>query len=598
MIRNSMETTIPMRLEALRQIMRQENMDAFYISGTDPHRSEYLCDHWLTRQYISGFSGSYGEVVVTMESAGLWTDTRYFLQAEAELSGTGFTMHKLRVPEAVPVVQWLQQNLPPDARLGVDPCSLPIETYRSFLQELAPLRTTIVFMPDALPAIWPSRPPMPAHTIFQLEDSITGESRISKLDRITEVVRSKSATCTIISALDELAWTFNLRGSDIPFNPLFFGFALIGQGYRKLFVQDNALPGELREQLSGEGTEILPYSAFYDHAEKLNGETVYLDPSTANTAILMAIPEDSALLEGISVTSLMKAVKNGTELEGFRKAMINDGVAMLKLLHWLKDNVTTGELTEYTVAKKTAFFRSQQDGFRGESFRPIVGYRDHGAMVHLSVEEQNAYPIQKEGIVLLDSGGHYDTGTTDITRTVAVGRVTEQQKTDFTLVLQGMIRLSQAVFPAGTRGVQLDILARQALWEHCLNYGHGTGHGVGHYLNVHEGPASIRQEINPQEILPGMVFSNEPGIYRPGAYGIRTENLMVCVEKETTAFGRFLEFETLTLCPVDTSLLVVDMLLPAERGWFNAYHARVRETLMPHVPEELRSFLEELTRPV
>ena len=593
-----MEKTIVQRLSALRDIMERESLDAYYISGTDPHMSEYLSQHWRTRRYISGFSGSWGELLVTREMAGLWTDTRYFIQAEEELKGSGIEMHKLRVPEAIPVVQWMKLNLHEGARIGVDPYSLPLATYRLFLDELKNNHIRIEFHPEILDTIWTSRPPLPENPVFSLSDRITGESRSRKIERIREAVIAQKADSIVISALDDLAWCFNLRGSDTPYNPVFMGYGLITRNGARLFVQEKAFTDEMLAELNAEGIEVCPYASFYGHLEDMKGYQVYIDPATANTAIWKALTNKNRLIEGTSIPAVFKAVKNGTELAGFRQAMLKDGVAMISFLKWLKDNVTNSRLTEYHIGRKAAFFRSLQEGFRGESFCPIVGYGDHGAIVHLSVDENSANTVIPRGILLVDSGGHYETGTTDITRTLAVGNVTPQQKKDFTMVLRGMIKLSMAIFPTGTKGVQLDILARQALWENGLNYGHGTGHGVGHYLNVHEGPAAIRQELNPHEIKPGMVFSNEPGLYRSGEYGIRTENLMVCIEKETTESGRFLAFETLTLCPIDTSLLEVDMLLPAERDWFNAYHARVREMLVPHLPEELRSFLEELTRPV
>ena len=593
-----MQNNIPRRLEALRRIMQRERLDAFYLSGTDPHMSEYLSDHWQTRRFISGFSGSYGEVVITPESAGLWTDTRYFIQAEEQLAGTGIRMHKLRVPEAVPVVQWLKLNLPPNARIGLDPYSMPLAAFRTFSEELSGLQPEFVFLPDLLDEIWENRPPLPGNPVFELEETITGESRAAKLQRIADATEARGAGCTVVTALDDLAWSFNLRGSDISYNPVFMGFALIGTGFRRLYAENGAVPENLREKLSAEGIGLHPYESVYRDLETLSGEKVLIDPSTVNTAIFEALRKNNQIIEGNSFPTLMKAVKNETELAGFREAMRQDGVAVVRFLHWLKENVGGGQVTEYTTGRKLAWFRAQQPGFRGESFSPIVGYGDHGAIVHLSVDEKTANRVKPEGVLLFDSGGQYSTGTTDITRTVAVGPVTPQMRRDFTLVLQGMIRLSMAVFPAGTKGVHLDILARQALWENGLNYGHGTGHGVGHFLNVHEGPASIRQEYNPQEILPGMVFSNEPGLYRQGEYGIRTENMMVCTEKETTPFGRFLGFETLTLCPIDTTLVIPEMLLPREKEWLNDYHVRVRESLMPLVPEELRGFLEELTQAV
>ncbi len=590
-----MKDMIANRLTSFKAILRRKNLDAYYISGTDPHMSEYLCGHWQTRHFATGFSGSYGEVVIARDSAGLWTDTRYFLQAEEQLAGTGIRMHKLRVPGAVPVPQWLKLNLPPGGRLGVDPWSLPLATYRAFREELDPLDITVAAVPGVTGELWTDRPPLPQKPVFELDTSVTGESRPSKLQRIAGAAEEKGATCTLITALDDLAWSFNLRGHDVDYNPVFMGYAIIGYKHRQLFVHKASLPEEILARLQGEGIEVSGYDEISGYLENMQGETIYLDPATVNTAIWEAIRKNNEISEGPSIATQLKAIKNETELAGFHEAMRKDGIAMVNFLHWLSANIKSGQLTEYTIGRQLAGFRSQQPDFRGESFPPIVGYGDHGAVVHLSVDASNANRVPPEGILLFDSGGQYTTGTTDITRTVAVGPVTAAQKRDFTLVLKGMIKLSMAVFPVGTKGMHLDVLARQSLWENGLNYGHGTGHGVGHFLNVHEGPASIRQEVNANEIRPGMVFSNEPGLYRTGEYGIRTENMMVCVERETTPFGQFLAFETLTLCPIDTTLVVRELLSVSELQWLNNYHQKVREELLPLLPEELKDYLVKVT---
>jgi Xaa-Pro aminopeptidase len=590
-----MKQKIIERIAAIREIMHHENLDAFYISGTDPHMSEYLCDYWQTRKFFTGFTGSFGEMLITRESAGLWTDTRYFIQAEEQLAGTSISMHKLRVPEAIPVSKWLKLNIQAGCRIGVDPLSLPLATYRLFREELDSLNIEIVFLPDAINEVWANRPPLPQKPVFEHPEIQAGESRQGKIQRIISEIENVGATLTIISALDDLAWAFNLRGSDVVYNPVFMGFGILGKQYRMLFVHKPALSEKLLIQLTGEGIKVLEYEEFYGFIKSLHDETILVDPSTFNSGAWLAINKKNRLIENTSVPALLKAVKNDIELNGFRAAMRNDGAALVAFLFWLKENIGKIPITEYSVGVELAKFRSGPPCFKGESFSPIVGYSDHGAIVHLSVDETNAHELKPQGLLLFDSGGQYSSGTTDVTRTVALGPVTGQQKRDFTLVLKGMIRLSMAVFPAGTKGVHLDILARQALWENGLNYGHGTGHGVGHFLCVHEGPASIRQEYNPHEIKPGMVFSNEPGLYRTGEYGIRTENMMVCVEKETTEFGRFLGFETLTVCPIDTSLVVKELLLPAELGWLNSYHQKVRSELQPVIKGKLKDFLIKIT---
>lgn len=590
-----MKTKIIERITLLRKIMYRENLDAFYISGTDPHMSEYLCEHWQTRKFFTGFTGSFGEVLITRENAGLWTDTRYFLQAEEQLAGTGIALHKLRVPEAIPVSKWLKLNIQAGGRIGVDPLSLPLATYRLFREDLDSLNIEIVFLPDAINEVWTNRPPLPQKPVFEHPEIQAGESRQGKMQRIISEIENAGATLTIISALDDLAWTFNLRGSDVVYNPVYIGFGVVGQRCRMLFVYKAAVPEKLLLLLKGEGILVLDYTEFYPFLKDLCDETILVDPATLNSEAWLAINKKNRLIENTSVPALLKAVKNDIELKGFIAAMRNDGASLVAFLFWLKENIGKIPITEYSAGVELAKFRSGPPCYKGESFSPIVGYADHGAIVHLSVDETNAYELKPMGLLLFDSGGQYSTGTTDVTRTVALGPVTGQQKRDFTLVLKGMIRLSMAVFPAGTKGVHLDILARQALWENGLNYGHGTGHGVGHFLCVHEGPASIRQEYNPQEIKPGMVFSNEPGLYRTGEYGIRTENMMVCVEKQTTEFGRFLAFETLTLCPIDTTLVVKELLSLEELEWLNNYHQKVRNGLEPIFNGELKDFLIKIT---
>ncbi len=590
--------SIRSRMAALRKGMAEQQIDALYISGTDPHGSEYLPDRWQTRRLVTGFTGSFGEVAITAREAGLWTDSRYFLQAEAQLQGTGITLHKLRVPEAVPPAEWLAQNLPAGSHVGIDPFSLPLGTYRQFRQLFAGQNLTLTNASGLLDKVWHDRPAYPGRPIFELDLPVTGETRTSKIDRINALLKERNASLTIISALDDLAWTFNLRGSDVEYNPVFTGYAVVGNGVARLFVNRAALGSQLQSRLASEGITPDDYENFFPFLETLSGTTVSIDPASACTAIFQSLNNRCQLVEATSVPALLKAVKNETEQEGFRQAMRKDGAALVEFLFWLKKSVGKIPVTEYTAGRKLAELRAKQPGFAGESFAPLVGYRDHGAMVHLSVEADNANPLEPEGLLLFDSGGQYNTGTTDVTRTVALGPLTDRQKTDYTLVLKGMIALSMAKFPAGTKGVQLDLLARQHLWQNGLNYGHGTGHGVGHFLCVHEGPASIRPEPNPHELKPGMVFSNEPGLYRTGEYGIRTENMILCRQLETTGFGQFLGFETLTLCPIDTAPVVTGLLTAEERNWLNSYHQQVFRELSPLLTTELQHFLAGLTQPI
>lgn len=590
-----MKETIPNRINALRQSMVRHGLQALYISGTDQHRSEYLSEHWQTRRFATGFTGSYGEVLITAGHAGLWTDTRYFLQAEEELHGTGVELHPLRVPHAVPVPEWLATNLDGGDGVGIDPFSLPLETWRQLSAHLSPKNIELVSSPDVLDEVWTDRPPLPAEPVFELPESVTGTSHLHKLEQIREILRRKNGEMTVVTALDDLAWCYNLRGNDIAYNPVFYGFAIIGENTDLLFTHLESIPESLKIKLGSMGVGLRPYHSFEQALETFSGLSFYIDPQTMTYGHWNLLSGRNRLMEGTSIPCSLKSVKNEVELQGWRKAMIQDGIAMTQFIGWLRERIKQPDLTEYEAGRKVAEFRSQREAFRGESFPPIVGYGAHGAIVHFLVNKDNTGQVNPQGVLLIDSGGHYLTGTTDITRTIAVGVVSAQQKRDFTLVLKGMIALSMAVFPEGTRGMHLDMLVRVALCREGLNYGHGTGHGVGHYLCVHEGPASIRMELNSEEIKAGMVFTNEPGLYRTGAYGIRTENMMVVVEKETTEFGRFLGFETLTLCPVDRKLIDISLLTPEEIVWINEYHRLVRTKLSPWFSGETAEYLEQLT---
>jgi Xaa-Pro aminopeptidase len=588
---------IRLRLKNLRMEMLKQNLDAIYISGTDPHASEYLPDRWKIREYISGFTGSFGIIVITQEEAGLWTDTRYFLQAEDQLRGSGIKMFKLRVLHSVPPEEWLAKKLSAGSKVGIDPHSVNVVVYRNLEVILGEKGISLTKTPDLIDKIWESRPEIPGKMIFEMGISNAGLSRREKRELVIAELKKHNADIHVITTLDELAWMFNLRGSDVEYNPVFTGYGIVGKNEFILFTDKNKVPKDFFARFEKEKISILDYNDFFSYLNELKKKRIFIDPSTANYAVYEALFRGNFIVEGTSEVALLKSLKNPVELEGFREAMKKDGVALIEFLHWLKSSVGNKPVTEYTVGRKLAEFRSRQDGFQGESFPPIVGYKSHGAIVHLVVGPGDALPIEPEGVLLFDSGGQYLQGTTDITRTVALGKVSEQTKKDFTLVLKGMIALASAVFPEGTKGCNLDILARKALWDNGLNYGHGTGHGVGHFLNVHEGPMSIRQEINPVAIEPGMVLSNEPALYRQEKYGIRTENMMVCVEKNETEYGRFLGFETLTLCPIDTRLVEMDMLTAEEQNWINEYHRNVCKKLKPLLEPGLHGFLDELTVP-
>lgn len=593
-----MKDTIRKRVEALRTEMRKLGIDAWYISGTDPHSSEYLPERWKTRAFISGFTGSYGIVVVTQNDAALWTDTRYFLQASEQLQGTGIEMMKLRVPDAILPERWLLQKLSTGSKVGLDAQTVTVGGFLSLQSVLQKKGIKLVQTPDLFETIWENRPLIPADKAFELDVKYAGLLRKEKQDLISTELAERGAELHMVTMLDELAWLYNLRGSDIAYNPVFTGFGLIGTDQSILFAEEEKLDKNLILKLQNDGVQVKSYDEFYAHLKTIEGKKIWIDSSSLNYSAFSNLAEKNEMQEGTSVVSILKSRKNKTELDGFRKAMQKDGAALVEFLFWLKENIGKKSISEYEVGMKLKEFRSKQDGFQGESFPPIVGYREHGAIVHLSVGPDDALPLEADGILLFDSGGQYLEGTTDITRTVALGKITHQQKEDFTLVLKGMIALSCAVFPYGTRGCNLDILARQALWNRGMNYGHGTGHGVGHFLNVHEGPMAIRQELNENRIEPGNVMSNEPAFYREGLYGLRTENMMVCVEKETTEYGHFLGFETLTLCPIDTSLVQTELLTSDEKNWLNDYHKRVNQELKPLLDKKYHEFLDDLTKDI
>ncbi|MBW8333737.1 MAG: aminopeptidase P family protein [Prolixibacteraceae bacterium] len=594
-----MKELIRKRISDLRSKMQEVSLDATIIYGTDPHLSEYLPAHWQTRPFISGFTGSAGMVIISSEKAALWTDSRYFLQAEEELSGTGIELVKMRTPGYPEPAEWLKVNLKANSKVGTDESCISVNQFRTIQNSLNQSGILLKESGDLLNDIWTDRPPLPDSAIYEHELKFACTSRKTKIETICAELEKSGANLQIVTALDDLAWTFNLRGNDVECNPVFMAYAAISKEETVLFVENMKLPSELKIKLETEGIQIKTYNDLPTYLKQLpETARILLDPDRTNHAILKNIPASCKIIEGLSVPCRLKAIKSEDEIRNIRNAMKKDGVAMLEFLFWLKNNLGKIPATEYTVAEKLIEFRSKQPYYKGISFFPIVGYKEHGAIVHFHVTEENALPIEKNGFLLFDSGGQYLDGTTDITRTVALSELTAQQKTDYTLVLKGMISLSMAKFPVNTRGYHLDILARKDLWKQGLNYGHGTGHGVGYFLNVHEGPMSIRQEFNERTIEAGMVISNEPALYRLGEYGIRTENLIVCQKAETTEFGDFLKFDTLTLCPIDTKAIDKSLLNPEEIEWLNSYHQMVFEELEPIASNELKAFLKELTKAI
>lgn len=593
-----MKELIKKRLGDLRHKMKAQGFDASIIYGTDPHLSEYIPSHWQTRPFISGFTGSAGLVIVTDRKAALWTDSRYFLQADEELAGNGIELVKMRIPGHPEPDQWLRTNLSEGSVVGTDEACISVNQFRAMQKNLSRTSITLKGSGDLLSAVWKNRPPLPDSEIYEHELQYAGTDRKSKLEAICSKLDQMGADSQVITALDDLAWTFNLRGTDVEFNPVFLAYAYISRQQTVLFIDPRKLPALLKAKLHVEGIQTQDYDTLKSFLEQLPPLTILMDPDRTNQAIRESIPSNCNIIEGLSVPCKLKAVKTDDEIKNIRQAMRKDGIAMVSFLYWLKNILPTHPVDEYLVSQKLIEFREAQPDYKGISFFPIVGYKEHGAIVHFHVTKENALPVRQNGFLLMDSGGQYLDGTTDITRTIALSELTDRQKADFTFVLKGMISLSMAKFPVNTRGYHLDMLARNPLWQHNLNYGHGTGHGVGYFLNVHEGPMSIRQEFNEHALEPGMVLSNEPGLYRQGEYGIRTENMIVCVKDKNSAFGDFLCFDTLTLCPIDTSAIDKSLLSTEEINWLNSYHQRVYDELETLLDEELRVWLKEITQPI
>lgn len=588
-------TTIAQRLDRLRHTMQEEGLDAFLIPSNDPHQSEYVADHWKAREWISGFSGSAGTVVVTNDHAGLWTDSRYFIQAEQELKGSGIVLQKQQIPHAPEHLDWLAGQLPSGSRIGIDGRLFTIGQVRAFQRLFSPKNIEILTEADLVKPVWKDRPALPAAPVFELPASYAGQSRAEKLAVVRARMQEHGLAHYLLTALDDIAWIFNLRGSDVECNPVFYAYALISQDTAHLFVASEKVPSPVQLALQADGVNLHPYHAMEFFLAALpEGSAIGYDQYLTQFQFWRSL-EHLDCKENIAIVRHLKAIKNETEILHLREAMRRDGIALTRLYRWLEAEVQARSVPETEVAHKLDGFRREQGDYHGESFAAIVGYRSNGAIVHYHATPDACASIRNEGILLLDSGGQYTCGTTDITRTTVFGEATPEQKTAFTLVLKGNIALSTAIFPVGTSGVQLDTLARHPLWQYRMNYGHGTGHGVGFFLNVHEPPqgfvASAANSRGTTPFEPGMLTSNEPGFYKTGEYGIRIENLIICVEAGQTDSGRFLQFETLTLFPIDKNLIDPALLTPQEKDWLDAYHREVYETLAPGLTAEEAEWL-------
>jgi len=592
---------ISSKIAALRAAMKARNLAAYLITSSDPHQSEYVAPHWETRKWLSGFTGSAGVLVVTMDHAGLWTDSRYFIQAEQQLSGTPIKLHRLGPARGPEHIEWLGEQLPIGSILGMDGMLCSLNQNRNIVKVLHRHGLEFENNHDLTDEIWADRPPIPKADIFELSSSFAGLDRSQKFAKIRKAMTSQGADYYLLAALDEIAWTFNLRGRDVEFNPVFIAYTVITMDKVFLFTDIQKISQNLKEKLNEDGILLQAYPKITEFLETLPATAnLLIDKSTTSIGLHQKI-EKANIIAGSSIVRDLKGRKNETEIKHIRQAMRYDGVALTRLYRWLDEKLTTNTpVTEAELADQLAAFRAEQPGYYGESFPAIVGYQANGAIVHYRPEHGKSATIQPSGLLLLDSGGQYESGTTDITRTTALGPVTDDQRLHYTLVLKGHLGIALLHYPEGTKGYQIDTLARQDLWKAHLDYGHGTGHGVGFFLNVHEGPQSISSAAGrgsiPLEV--GMLTSNEPGFYLPDGYGIRIENLVLTAPAGESAFGNFLKFDTVTLFPIDLSLVLKELLTEAEITWLNDYHRIVFEELSPLLKPEEVNWLKTKCQPL
>lgn len=593
---------INQRLEKLREVMRREHLSAFIFPSTDAHQSEYVADHWQGRAWISGFNGSAGTAVVTMRSAALWTDSRYFIAAEEQLRGTEFQLMKLKVEGTPTISDWiaseLSQNEDECREVGLDGM---VNSYNDTMALISDLRKaggiTVRTNFDPLEQIWMNRPAIPENPVEIQSLNFAGETVDDKIQRIRKALREHHADGILVSALDDIAWTLNLRGTDVHCNPVFVSYLLISSDQVSLFVNPKKISSEVKAYLDEHGISLFDYNQVEEGLESYADYNILLDGDETSFCLWKSV-KCQEIIAAKSPIPVMEAVKNATEIEGYHRAMLRDGVAMVKFLKWLKPAVEAGGQTEMSIDKKLTSLRAEQNLFRDISFDTIAGYQAHGAIVHYEATPETDAPLLPEGLILIDSGAQYQDGTTDITRTIALGPVTEEMKHVYTLVLKGHIQLELAKFPDGASGTQIDALSRECMWREGYNFLHGTGHGVGSYLNVHEGPHQIRMEWKPTPLRAGMTVTDEPGLYLKGKFGVRIENTLLIKDFVETTFGKFLQMESLTLCPIDTAPIDVDMLLLEEVEWLNAYHREVFEKLSPYLEDEEVGWLAEATKPL
>ncbi|MCE9654931.1 aminopeptidase P family protein [Clostridium celatum] len=585
------------KLLELRKIMNIKGINHYIITSSDPHQSEYVAEYYKGRAYISGFTGSAGTLLVSEDSAKLWTDGRYFIQAENQLKGTGIDLMKMNEKGYPTLNEWIENNVNENENVGFYGSCYSCNDYKKLLEISRKNKFNIAMEEDLLQQVWENRPSLPSDEIFLHDSKFAGKTASEKIKEVREKMEKLKAENYIISSLDDIAWLFNIRGTDVKFTPVAISYALISKTKAKLYIDINKVNTKVKENLNSEGIEIIDYSLIIDDIKEIK-DSILIDPAKTNARIYSNINPEVKIIEGTNITTTLKAIKNKVEISNIEKSQVRDGVVMVKFIKWLRENIGKEKITEISSTNKLSALRATAENSKGDSFESIAGYKDHAAMMHYSATEESNYELKEEGLFLLDSGGQYLDGTTDITRTFALGNLTDEEKKNYTLVLKGHIGLAKAKFLKGANGSTLDILARKPLWDEGLDYKCGTGHGVGFFLSVHEGPQGIRPYGNTVTLEPGMIITNEPGVYKEGKYGIRIENTLLVVKDRETESGEFYKFDTISYCPIDLNAVVVDMLTEEEKNWLNNYHKTVFEKLNSYLSKDEVEFLKQETREI
>lgn len=585
------------KLSELRKIMNIKGINHYIITSSDPHQSEYVAEYYKGRAYISGFTGSAGTLLVSEDSAKLWTDGRYFIQAENQLKGTGIDLMKMNEKGYPTLNEWIENNVNENENVGFYGSCYSCNDYKKLLEISRKNKFNIAMEEDLLQQVWENRPSLPSDEIFLHDSKFAGKTASEKIKEVREKMEKLKAENYIISSLDDIAWLFNIRGTDVKFTPVAISYALISKTKAKLYIDINKVNTKVKENLNSEGIEIIDYSLIIDDIKEIK-DSILIDPAKTNARIYSNINPEVRIIEGTNITTTLKAIKNKVEISNIEKSQVRDGVVMVKFIKWLRENIGKEKITEISSTNKLSALRATAENSKGDSFESIAGYKDHAAMMHYSATEESNYELKEEGLFLLDSGGQYLDGTTDITRTFALGNLTDEEKKNYTLVLKGHIGLAKAKFLKGANGSTLDILARKPLWDEGLDYKCGTGHGVGFFLSVHEGPQGIRPYGNTVTLEPGMIITNEPGVYKEGKYGIRIENTLLVVKDRETESGEFYKFDTISYCPIDLNAVVVDMLTEEEKNWLNNYHKTVFEKLNSYLSKDEVEFLKQETREI